>query len=86
VNVFREHADEITFVLMDLTMPNMDGYQALAEIRRMRPDIKAVMMSGYASDDVASRQQEHAFNAFIQKPCDLDTFKKVVYQMVGVTM
>jgi PAS domain S-box-containing protein len=83
VNLFREHAGEISFVLMDLTMPKMDGRSALAEIRKIRPDVRAVLTSGYESDDVVCRFREQGFDAFLQKPCDLETFKKIVRQMLA---
>ena len=83
IELFREHANEITFVLMDLTMPGMDGRAALVEIRKIRPDIKIVLTSGYESDDIIGRYRAHGFDAFIQKPCDLETFKKIVHQMCG---
>jgi len=81
VELFRQHAPEIKFVLMDLTMPNLDGRKALAEIRQIRPEVKVVLTSGYESDDLMDRYGQDGFDAFIQKPCDLDTFKKVVHQM-----
>ena len=83
IDLFRERADEITFVLLDLTMPNISGREALAEIRKIRPDAKVVLTSGYEGDDVTGRHREHGFDAFIQKPCDLETFKKIVHQMCG---
>jgi len=81
VELFRQHAGEIKFVLMDLTMPKLNGREAMAEIRKIRPDAKIVLTSGYESDDIIGGYQEHGFDAFIQKPCDLETFKKVVQQM-----
>ena len=81
VELFRQHAGEIKFVLMDLTMPKLNGREAMAEIRKIRPDTKVVLTSGYESDDIIGSYQEHGFDAFIQKPCDLETFKKVVQQM-----
>jgi signal transduction histidine kinase len=81
VELFREHAAEIKFVLMDLTMPNLDGRKALSEIRQIRPDVKVILTSGYESDDLMERYGAEGFDAFIQKPCDIETFKSVVQQI-----
>ncbi len=81
VELFRQHAAEIKFVLMDLTMPKLDGRKALTEIRKIRPDIKVVLTSGYDSEDLIRRYEKEGFDAFIQKPCDVETFKSVVRQM-----
>jgi PAS domain S-box-containing protein len=84
IELCREHADKISFVLMDLSMPNMDGREALLELRKIRPDIKVVLTSGYESEELSGRYREQGFDAFLQKPCDLETFKKIVHQMCGV--
>lgn len=81
IELCREHANKISFVLMDLTLPNMDGHKALVEIRKIRSDLKVVLTSGYESGEISGRYREHGFDAFIQKPCDLETFKKIVQQM-----
>ncbi|HWD94396.1 MAG TPA: response regulator [Verrucomicrobiae bacterium] len=81
VELFRQHAPEITFVLIDLTMPNLDGARALSEIRRIRPTVKVVLTSGYNSEDLMSRYQNDGLDAFIQKPCDVETFQRVVQQV-----
>jgi PAS domain S-box-containing protein len=78
VELFRQHAEEIKFVLMDLSMPNLDGGKALAEIRRIRPEVKVVLTSGYDSGDLMRRYGNTGFDAFIQKPCDIETFRKIV--------
>jgi len=81
VNLFRQHSAEIKFVLMDLSMPKLDGRKALAEIRKIRPEVKVVLTSGYDSDDLIRRYEKEGFDAFIQKPCDVETFKTVVRQV-----
>jgi len=81
IELCRDHAEKISFVLMDLTMPNMDGRHALREIRKIRSDMKVVLTSGYEIEEITGRYREHGFDAFIQKPCDLDTFRKIVHQM-----
>lgn len=81
VELFRQHSNDISFVLMDLTMPHLDGRGALMEMRQIRPHVKVVLTSGYDSDDLTRAYEKEGFNAFIQKPCDVETFRKIVRQM-----
>ncbi len=68
VRIFRESADKIVAVLLDLTMPKMGGAEALRLIREIRPDVPVIISSGYS----ASATREHlgvgAIAGFIQKP------------------
>ncbi|MFC1734559.1 PAS domain S-box protein [Candidatus Hydrogenedentota bacterium] len=68
VELFREHADEIGCVLLDLTMPHMDGEEAFRELRRIKPGVKVIISSGYAEEDVSERFAGRGVAGFIQKP------------------
>jgi nitrogen-specific signal transduction histidine kinase len=68
VQVFRQHSAEIRAVLLDLTMPGMDGREVLQHITGLRPDIKVVLCSGYNEQDVASRMGGQSPAAFLRKP------------------
>ncbi len=50
VELFQSHAEEIGAVLLDLTMPRLDGWQCLQRMRTLRKDIPALLMSGYAAE------------------------------------
>jgi hypothetical protein len=52
VRVFSENPDTIDLVFLDVTMPGLSGLEALDQIRQIRPDIKALVASGYPLDDV----------------------------------
>jgi PAS domain S-box-containing protein len=66
--IFAEQADRIAFVLLDLTMPNMDGEQALQELRRIRPGARVLLCSGYDEVDVSRRFSDSELAGFLQKP------------------
>jgi len=71
VELYRRHADQIAVVLLDLTMPEMSGEEALAEIRRIRPDAKVILCSGYAEEDLKRRFAGIGATEFIHKPFKL---------------
>jgi signal transduction histidine kinase/CheY-like chemotaxis protein len=68
VELFAGRADEIAVVFLDLTMPEMGGAEALDEIRRIRPDAKVVLFSGYAEEDLKRQFVGKGAAGFIHKP------------------
>ncbi len=66
VALFTQHAARIDLVLLDLCMPGLDGVQTLAELKRLRPGVRAVLMSGYIPDDIPIDPQTLA--GTIEKP------------------
>ncbi|MDD5762744.1 MAG: response regulator, partial [bacterium] len=71
VDLYRERCKEIDLVLLDLTMPNMDGARAFDELRRLDPDVRIVLVSGYSLEDVAVRFQGKDLDGVLQKPYTL---------------
>jgi two-component system cell cycle sensor histidine kinase/response regulator CckA len=68
VDVYRQHAGQIRLVLLDMTMPHMNGEEAFREIRRIRPDCVVILSSGYNESDATSRFSGKGLAGFIQKP------------------
>jgi CheY-like chemotaxis protein len=68
LEVFREASGEIALVLLDMTMPVMSGEETLAELRRVRPDVRVVVCSGYNELEAVRRFSGAGVEAFIQKP------------------
>ncbi len=68
VKVFRRHADEIALVLMDLTMPEMDGEQAFHAIRAIRTDATVILSSGFSESEAVTRLNRVGLAGFIRKP------------------
>jgi len=68
MTVFKEHADDISCVLLDLTMPEMDGEETFYALRNIRDDLPVILSSGYSEQDVTERFAGRGPDAFIQKP------------------
>ena len=68
VTLFREDPARFVAVLLDLTMPEMDGTATFTELRRIRPEISVVLMSGFNEQDAVSRFAGKGLAGFLQKP------------------
>lgn len=68
-------------MLLDLTMPIMDGYQTLAAIRAENLDVKIIVVSGDVQDEAVRRVLESGALAFIKKPADPDELKNTLTRL-----
>jgi PAS domain S-box-containing protein len=83
VEVFRRHADAIACVILDLTMPRMNGEEAFRELRRIRGDVRVVLSSGYDEQDVTRRFFGEGPTGFVQKPYSVDVLREVVQRALA---
>ena len=68
VELYRSDAERISLVLMDLTMPEMDGEQAFHAIRAVNPAATIVLSSGFSESDAVDRLHHCGLAGFIRKP------------------
>ncbi len=71
----RDRADEIVCVLLDLTMPRMDGLSTLRALRGMGSDVTVLLCSGFDEQDATQRFASECFSGFLQKPYLLPELK-----------
>lgn len=77
LELFKARPD-IDLVLMDLTMPHMDGAECFRELRKIRPDIRIIMSSGYNEQEVTQMFVGKGLAGFIQKPYRLSALREVL--------
>jgi two-component system, cell cycle sensor histidine kinase and response regulator CckA len=82
VDIFKSRPD-ISFVILDLTMPHMDGEQCFRELRQLKPDVKVIMSSGYNEHEVTQKFVGKGLAGFIQKPYRLSKLQEVIQHIAG---
>lgn len=71
LEVFHEVEGEIDLVVSDVVMPEMDGPTLLTELRKIRPDLKVIFVSGYAEDAFRKNLPDGEVFGFLPKPFSL---------------
>lgn len=69
------HDGSFACVLLDLTMPVMDGVETLMALRQHYPDLRVVLASGYSEIEVAQRLGDLNISGFIHKPFQIEEFR-----------
>jgi len=82
VDKFVKYGDSINLVVLDAIMPKKNGKQAYDAMRVMRPDLKAVFVSGYSRDIFAEGAEMDGYSVFIQKPVSPDELLAKVREML----
>ncbi len=78
LEMFKQHANEVACVLLDMTMPRMNGEEAFHAIRQVDPNAVIVLMSGFNEQEATSRFMGETLNGFIQKPYELAALREML--------
>jgi two-component system, OmpR family, response regulator len=65
----REHFD---VVILDVRMPGMDGLETLKEMKKKRPLLEVIMLTGHASVESGVQGMQYGAFDYVMKPADLD--------------
>lgn len=76
LEIYKEkHAD---LILMDIKMPEMNGIEALKEIRTFDKDIPVIMQSAYAFENDMEQARQAGCNGFVTKPINIKMLKSTL--------
>ena len=83
LSLFREHRERIRLILMDLTMPNMDGEEACRELRRLGAAVPIILCSGFSETEARHRFDDLGLAGFLQKPFALGTLVEMSRKLLA---
>ena len=76
------HTKDIGLVLLDVKMPKVNGLEALKAIKKVRPDLDVIMVTGYKSVETASEATALGASSYIVKPFKSDEILKTVKKFI----
>jgi nitrogen-specific signal transduction histidine kinase len=83
IEVFRARRRDVSCVILDLTMPVMDGGEALREMRRIDPGVLVLLSSGYNEQETMEQFEGSGLAGFIQKPYHVPLLEEKLRQVLS---
>ncbi|MFH1808358.1 MAG: PAS domain S-box protein [Pseudomonadota bacterium] len=78
-----QHRSEVRCVLLDLTMPGLDGVETLIRLRQVRADVPVVLSSGFTEQDAVERFAKVELAGFLQKPYGTAALREKLRRALG---
>ena len=83
IEIYREHHQKISMVVLDYSMPVMDGKAAFDELLKINKEVKVLLCSGYSEEETMSVFGRERPSGFFQKPYNTDLFVKRVAEVIS---
>jgi len=82
LKTYQNHKGNIVLVLLDMTMPKLDGAACFSQLKNINPDVRVLLSSGYNEQDATNRFVGKGLAGFIQKPYSADAFAKKLQEVL----
>jgi two-component system cell cycle sensor histidine kinase/response regulator CckA len=80
--IFAERKDEISLLISDITMPEMDGIALIGEVKKNAPDLPVIGISGLRANGNKIRAQEIGVTGFLPKPFTAEALLRAVHAVL----
>ncbi len=83
VDRFIQDPSQYVLILLDLTMPHLDGAQAFARMRQVDPQVRVLLMSGFNEPEASAGFAGEGLAGFLQKPFDVGSLRRSLRQILA---
>jgi CheY-like chemotaxis protein len=84
ISAFKDNQDKVNLILMDMKMPDMDGFTATAEIRKFDTKIPIIAQTAYAYREDYQKALDAGCNDYISKPIHEDELNEKIKKLLGL--
>lgn len=85
IESYTARAADIQLVILDLSMPGMNGAETFRELQRINPHVRVILSSGYSKDEATRHIARNRLVDFLQKPYDVTTLVSVIQRHMPST-
>jgi two-component system, cell cycle sensor histidine kinase and response regulator CckA len=82
LSLYEQKSDGIDLVLLDMIMPDMGGGETFDALKKINPEVKVILTSGYTLDGQAHEIMERGCRAFIQKPFTIQNLSQKIHDVL----
>ena len=82
IEIYQKYHTSIDLVILDMIMPRMGGGEVFDHLKKINPNVKVLLSSGYSINNEAAKLLEKGCSAFIQKPFDIKQLSQSVHDIL----
>ena len=82
LEIYKKNRYRIDMVVLDMVMPDLNGMETFERIRRINPNVRVLIASGYGIRGQAARMLKRGCNDYIQKPYNIGAFSKKIREIL----
>ena len=77
------HSNDIDLIVLDMMMPGLRGAELLKEIKKINPNYKVIVLTGYSSQEKTIEALRSDIDACVEKPFDIENIKQVFEKLLS---
>ncbi|MBD3277543.1 MAG: response regulator [Candidatus Aegiribacteria sp.] len=78
LELLNREASDVACMILDITMPEMNGHEVLREVAKAHPEMNVVMSSGFSESVIKEARNNPCFRGFLKKPYTIDQLQDTI--------
>ncbi|KON48555.1 hybrid sensor histidine kinase/response regulator [Mariprofundus ferrooxydans] len=83
IELYRQYSDAISAVIMDIVMPKVQGVEAMLEIKKRKPNLPVILVTGYDRQNVLDKHGKLMADVIVSKPYSVEKISKILHKLAS---